>query len=147
MTPPSLKQVISPQETILIRLSFGKFRNSRCEIPHGYFLFLFHTKLGACSLLKIDQTDKEDRMKIRISGIIAHLEGNWTLSGLRQGNIDTLAGTLQKVEAGGARRLQVDCRHVTAIDTIGLQLLYVWMQFARLRGLEPELVNCPIISG
>lgn len=82
-------------------------------------------------------------MKIRLSGVIAYLEGNWTFTGVKHGIIDALSAALQKVDAGEKRALHIDCRYVTAIDTVGLQLLYGWMECARLRGLETELVNLP----
>ena len=82
-------------------------------------------------------------MKIQMSGAMAHLEGDWTIAGVEQTDIHSLALTLQQIESGGARSLEVDCRQISAIDATGLQLRYVWMQCARLRGFEPELVNVP----
>jgi len=82
-------------------------------------------------------------MKISISGTEARLEGDWTLAEVTQGTIDSLAVVLQQLEAIGAKKLHVDCRHIKAIDTIGQQILYVWLQCSKLRGVEPELVNFP----
>ena len=82
-------------------------------------------------------------MKISISGTEVHLEGDWTLAGVTQSAMDSLAVALQQLEAVGSRRLDVDCRQVNAIDTNGQQILYVWLQCSRLRGVEPELVNFP----
>ena len=82
-------------------------------------------------------------MKISVSGTGVHLEGYWTLDGVTQSAIDSLAVALQQLEAIGARRLDVDCRQINAIDTTGQQILYVWLQCSRLRGVEPELVNIP----
>jgi ABC-type transporter Mla MlaB component len=82
-------------------------------------------------------------MKIKMSGLMASLAGDWTVAGVTQGNLDTLALSLQQIEPGSAGRLQIDCRDVSAIDTIGQQILSVWLQCARLRGVEPELLNPP----
>lgn len=80
-------------------------------------------------------------MNIRMSGGKAHMEGDWTLAGVTQGNIKSLSVALQQIEPGDSRKLIIDCRHVSAIDTTGKQLLDVWMECARLRGAEPELVD------
>jgi ABC-type transporter Mla MlaB component len=82
-------------------------------------------------------------MKISISGTGVHLEGDWTLAGVTQSAIESLAVALQQLEAVGARRLDVDCRYVKAFDTTGQQILNVWLQCSRLRGVEPEVVNFP----
>lgn len=83
-------------------------------------------------------------MKIHMSGATAFLEGNWTLSEVTKNNIDSLAVALEQIETGCAGTLQVDCRHVSAIDATGRQILEEWMRCARLRGVEPELLNLPI---
>jgi ABC-type transporter Mla MlaB component len=82
-------------------------------------------------------------MKINISGTEAHLEGDWTIAEVTQSTLDSLAVALQQLDAGSVRRLQVDCRQVNAIDATGQQILSVWLHCSRLRGTEPELVNCP----
>ena len=82
-------------------------------------------------------------MKIGISGTGVHLEGDWSLAGVTQSAIDSLAVALQQLEAVGASRLDVDCRQVNAIDTNGQQILYVWLQCLRFRGVEPEVINFP----
>jgi ABC-type transporter Mla MlaB component len=82
-------------------------------------------------------------MKITISGTGVHLDGDWTLAGVTQSAIDSLAVALQQLGTVGARRLDVDCRQVNAIDTTGQQILYVWLQCLRLRGVEPQLVSFP----
>lgn len=81
-------------------------------------------------------------MTIRMSGTEAHLEGDWTLSGAAH-NIDSLALSLQQIEAGMAKNLRIDCKKVKNADASGLQLLLVWMECARIRGVEPILVNVP----
>lgn len=90
-----------------------------------------------------DKTDVEDCMRIYISGSMAHLKGDWTVTGVTQCNLDTLAFALQQIKPTCARRLQIDCRQVHAIDTTGQQILNVWVECAKLRGVEPELVNLP----
>jgi len=79
-------------------------------------------------------------MKIHMSGSMASLEGDWTLDGVTQNTIDSLAVALQQIEPRGAKTLHIDCRDVRAIDANGLHLLYGWVQCARFRGVEPELI-------
>lgn len=81
-------------------------------------------------------------MTIRMAGTEAHLEGDWTLSGATQ-YIDSLVHSLQQIEFGKKRNLHIDCRRVSKADANGLQLLSVWMECARMRGVEPTLVNVP----
>lgn len=81
-------------------------------------------------------------MTIRIAGSEAHLEGDWTLTGAAQ-NIDALALSLQQIESGNEKNLRIDCRSVSKADASGLQLLSVWLECARMRGVEPTLVNVP----
>lgn len=81
-------------------------------------------------------------MTIRMAGTVAHLEGDWTLSGAAQ-HIDSLALSLQQIESGKEKKLQIDCRQVVKADASGLQLLRVWLECARMRGVEPTLVNVP----
>jgi anti-anti-sigma regulatory factor len=47
------------------------------------------------------------------------------------------------MESGGIKKIRVDCGSVRVADLSGLQLLDVWMRCARIRGVEPELVNLP----
>jgi anti-anti-sigma regulatory factor len=79
-------------------------------------------------------------MRVYMSGATAHLEGEWSVSGVTKDSLDTLSAALQQIDHTGGRRLQVDCRRVHALDTTGHQILTVWLQCARLRGVEPELV-------
>lgn len=81
-------------------------------------------------------------MTIRMIGDRAHLEGDWTLSGASR-HIDSLTLSLQQLEAGTVKTLLIDCRRVSKTDASGLQLLHVWMECVRLRGVEPTLVNMP----
>lgn len=82
-------------------------------------------------------------MKINISGTEANLEGDWTVAGVTQSTLESLAVALEQLEVRSVRRLQVDCRQVSAIDATGQQILSVWLHCSRLRGTEPKLVNCP----
>ncbi len=79
-------------------------------------------------------------MTVRLEGTQAHLEGDWTVSGV-EGNLDSLLLSLKLLENRGQRQISVDCGQIDETDTSGLQLLNVWMLCARLRGVEPKLVN------
>lgn len=79
-------------------------------------------------------------MKIHMSGSVASLEGAWTLAGVTQSAIDSMAVALQQIVPSGAKTLHIDCRDISIIDSNGLQLLYGWVQCARFRGMEPELI-------
>lgn len=81
-------------------------------------------------------------MSIRMAGKEAHLEGNWTLTEVTR-NLDSLALSLQQLESGSEKKLRIDCGQMKEADICGLQLLNVWMQCARFRGVEPTLVNVP----
>jgi len=80
-------------------------------------------------------------MKICLKGTVAHLLGDLTNSGMSHGSIDALNVSLLQIEAGGRKNIRIDCTKIRLADICGLQLLYVWMQCVRLRGVEPELVN------
>lgn len=80
-------------------------------------------------------------MKIFTKGTVAHLQGDLTHSGVTENIIQSLAVSLQKVASGGQKNMRIDCGRIGAADFSGLQLLYVWMQCARFRGVEPELIN------
>jgi len=80
-------------------------------------------------------------MKIFSKGAVAHLHGDLTHSGMTSGSIDALDVSLQRIESGGEKNIRIDCSRIRTSDISGLQLLYVWMQCARFRGVEPELVN------
>lgn len=86
---------------------------------------------------------KPDTMKIKLSNNVACVAGNWTLTGVTQGAIKSLVANLNQLDHLGERPLKVDCRQISAIDASGQQLLAVWLQCARLRGIVPELVNAP----
>ena len=81
-------------------------------------------------------------MSICMTGTEARLEGDWTINGVSR-NLDSLALSLQQLESGGDKKLRVDCARMKDADISGLELLNVWMQCARFRGVEPTLVNVP----
>jgi len=80
-------------------------------------------------------------MNIYTKGSIAHLQGDLTHSGVTDNIINSLSVSLQQVASGGEKNFHIDCRKIGTADRRGLQLLYVWMQCARFRGVEPVLVN------
>jgi anti-anti-sigma regulatory factor len=86
-------------------------------------------------------SDQEPFMTICTHGTVAHLQGELTHSGVTHNIINSLAVTLQNIVAGGEKNISIDCKKIRTADISGLQLLYVWMQSARFRGVEPELVN------
>jgi len=79
-------------------------------------------------------------MNIHMSGALARLDGDWTVAGVTQHNLDIVAGALQQITSACGRRLQIDCRRVRAIDHIGQQILKVWLQCVQLRGAKPVLL-------
>lgn len=91
-----------------------------------------------------DQTisSREVFMTISMNGAEAHLDGDWTLAGVTR-NIDTLAVSLQQLESMNVKQLRVNCGHVEEADIGGLQVLNVWMQCVKIRGMEPILVDVP----
>ena len=70
------------------------------------------------------------------------LSGNWTISGGVK-LVDLLSTTLNKMESGQDNKLYVDCAKIDSIDVDGLQLLHVWIECARIRGLEVKLDHLP----
>ena len=82
-------------------------------------------------------------MKISVSGATAHLQGEWTLNGLTKVTIDSLAGAIRQTASAGVKTIFLDCRQVTAIDSIGLMILDGLAAIPRLRGVATELVSLP----
>ena len=82
----------------------------------------------------------EADMSVRMEGTVVHLRGDWTMSGVAE-NLDSLVLTLNRLESEGEKNIQINCARIEETDTSGLQLLNVWMECARLRGIEPKLVN------
>lgn len=80
-------------------------------------------------------------MKFCSEGTIAYLQGNLTHSGVTRNIINSLALFLQQISTDGGKNIRIDCGKILAFDISGMQLLYVWMQCARFKGMEPELVN------
>lgn len=79
-------------------------------------------------------------MAVRMAGTVAHLEGDWTITGVAD-NIGSLVLSLNRMESEGEKSFQINCGQIEETDTSGLQLLNVWVECARLRGIEPQLVN------
>ncbi|MDD2899295.1 MAG: STAS domain-containing protein [Desulfuromonadaceae bacterium] len=82
-------------------------------------------------------------MKIFTKGSVAHLHGDLNLSGVTNTIINSLAISLQKLGSASEKTFHIDCGKVRSADYSGLQLLYVWMQCAKFRGVEASLVNLP----
>lgn len=82
-------------------------------------------------------------MELYSNGSITHLQGDMTHAGITLNIINSLAEALQRATVAGEKKIQVVCDKIMSADISGLQLLSVWMQCARLRGVEPELVNLP----
>jgi anti-anti-sigma regulatory factor len=80
-------------------------------------------------------------MATKSKDFVAHLQGDLTHSGVTHNIINSLAVRLQEIVSGGDTRIRIDCKGIRTADISGLQLLYIWMQSARFRGVEPELVN------
>lgn len=87
--------------------------------------------------------EQEASMTICTKDKVTHLQGDLTHSGVDINIIRSLAVSLQQFASGGEKNVRIDCGRIRAVDISGLQMLYVWMQCARFRGVEPELVNLP----
>jgi anti-anti-sigma regulatory factor len=82
-------------------------------------------------------------MVIYFKGSVAYLQGDLTYSGMTRGGIDSMAVCLRHIKSSGGKNMSIDCEQVRAVDANGLQLLGVWMECARLSGVEPILLNMP----
>jgi ABC-type transporter Mla MlaB component len=82
-------------------------------------------------------------MSMYSEGSVAHLQGHLTHSGVTHSIVNSLGASLQQIVSAGEKYFRIDCGMIRTADLSGLQLLYVWMQCARFRGVEPELVNLP----
>jgi len=80
-------------------------------------------------------------MKIYKEETVAHLKGDLTQSGVIYNIINLLAVSMQKIVSGGDKKIRIDCSMICLADIRGLQMLYVWMQSAKSRGVDPELIN------
>jgi ABC-type transporter Mla MlaB component len=76
-------------------------------------------------------------------GTVGYLQGDLTHSGVPHHIINSLAVFLQQIASFGGKSIRIDCGKILTSDISGLQLLYVWMECARFRGVEPQLVNLP----
>lgn len=79
-------------------------------------------------------------MAVRMSGSVVYLEGDWTLTGVAE-NIDSVLSCLNQIQSKGEKSFQINCGQIEETDTSGLQLLNVWVECARGRGIEPKLVS------
>ena len=71
-----------------------------------------------------------------------HLTGDWTITGV-VGQIDSLQSSLTKLESARKKSVHIDCEKIEAIDMSGLQLLHVWLELVKIRGIEAQLLNLP----
>ena len=83
-------------------------------------------------------------MAVYVESSVAHLRGDLTLAGMTSNIINSLSVTLQTIVSGGDKNIHIDCKCIRTADISGLKLLFVWMQSARFRGVEPDLFNLPI---
>lgn len=80
-------------------------------------------------------------MTFCMEGAVAHLQGDLTNSGMTQSSIAAMEVSLREIETCGEKNVSIDCGRIRAADRSGLQMLYVWMQCARFRGVESELIH------
>lgn len=81
-------------------------------------------------------------MAMLSTGTKHHLSGDWTISGV-VGQVDLLSQSLKKLESTKKKRIHIDCGNIDSIDMSGLQLLHVWMELVKMRGVETRLLNLP----
>jgi anti-anti-sigma regulatory factor len=67
------------------------------------------------------------------------LSGHWNDSGLVD-QIELLS-TFDLVQPANESRIHIDCSEIDSVDRGGFQLLFVWVQCIRMRGIQPILVN------
>ena len=81
-------------------------------------------------------------MKTEHAGVATNLSGDWTMNGISH-QVQSLMAISSGVGGGVAQtgKLVVDCSGIKEIDISGLQLLYVWLQCLKIKGLRAELVN------
>jgi ABC-type transporter Mla MlaB component len=80
-------------------------------------------------------------VKIYKEETVAHLKGDLTQDGVIYDIINLLSVSLQRIVSGGDHKIRIDCDKIRKADIKGLQLLFLWMQSAKSRGVEPELIN------
>lgn len=76
------------------------------------------------------------------AGVAANLSGDWTMNSVSH-QIESLLTISSDVGelVPKNKTLVVDCSGINKIDMSGLQLLYVWVQCLKIKGLQAELVN------
>jgi ABC-type transporter Mla MlaB component len=82
-------------------------------------------------------------MKVYSEGTVTHLQGDITHAKITLSIINFLAEVLHMTTVAEGKTIQIVCDKIKSADISGLQLLSVWMQCARFRGFEPELINLP----
>ena len=70
-----------------------------------------------------------------------HLSGDWTINGLMN-QVHPLTHSLLILESD-VKHFHIDCGNIEAIDMSGMQLLHVWMELLKMRGVAPKIVNPP----
>lgn len=85
---------------------------------------------------------READMATQITEGKHHLSGDWTISEVTS-KIDDLSDSLKELTAKQGETLHVDCSKIGSVDMSGLQLLHVWLQCARMRGIRTQLINLP----
>lgn len=70
------------------------------------------------------------------------LSGDWTITGVVS-QVGLLSHSLQKLASGRKKRIHIDCGKINSIDMSGLQLLHVWMELVKMRGVDAQLLNMP----
>ena len=79
-------------------------------------------------------------MSMFLEGSDAYLVGDWTLSGTVS-NLEALSFSLQQINSEKEKQLRINCGRIGKVDNSGMQLLNVWMECARIRGVVPRLTN------
>jgi anti-anti-sigma regulatory factor len=70
------------------------------------------------------------------------LTGDWTIAGVMN-QMDSLSQYLHELAATCKKHVHIDCERIDVIDMSGLQLLHVWIECIRMRGMEAQLLNMP----
>jgi len=78
-------------------------------------------------------------MADRMAGTVVHLER--CCDGEAKGGLATMLQALDRMKATGETCLRINCRHIAATDVHTLNFLLDLFECARLRGIEPKLVD------
>lgn len=70
------------------------------------------------------------------------LSGDWTITGVVN-QVDSLSSSLEKLVSERKKRCDIDCGQIKTIDMSGLQLIHIWMECAKMHGVQAQLVNLP----